>query len=234
MPGRWSSEESWKNKMRGYNLRKALKVISLLKQQYGTGIYSGKSPFYTLIFTVLSARNRDSQTEKAAVSLFQRFPTMESLAEAKVKDIESTIRFIGLFHQKALRVKRISQLLLEKYNGKVPDFMDDLLELPGVGRKTASCVLIYAFHKPAIAVDTHVHRISNRLGFVKTKTPKQTETALKRLLPQKNWIDINELLVKHGQTICRPISPFCNQCPVNEFCKYYCTTFVRPRVKIKE
>jgi endonuclease III len=212
--------------MQHYPLKKALKVISLLKKRYGIGIHSNESPFYTLIFTVLSARNRDSQTEKAAASLFKKFPTMSSLASAKLVDIEKTIKFIGIFHQKAWRVKEISRILLETHEGKVPDSMEELLKLPGVGRKTASCVLIYAFNKPAIAVDTHVHRISNRIGFVKTKTPEQTEVALKQMLPQKNWLDINELLVKHGQNICRPLSPLCKECPLKPYCNYYRNVFL--------
>ena len=202
----------------------ALKVISLLKQRYGRSFHTNEDPFFVLIFTVLSARNRDSQTYKAAASLFKRFPTMNSLAAAKIAQIEKTIGFIGLFRQKARRIKAISQILLQKYGGKVPDSMDELLQLPGVGRKTANCVLIYAYNIPAIAVDTHVHRISNRIGLVKTKNPEQTEMALMRLLPQKNWLGINELFVKHGQQVCLPRNPRCSVCPVKRFCDYYATS----------
>ncbi len=203
----------------------ALKVISLLKQRYGRSFHSNEDPFFVLIFTVLSARNRDSQTYKAAASLFKRFTTMKSLAAAKTAEIEKAIRFIGLFRQKARRVKAISQILLQKYGGKVPSSMDELLQLPGVGRKTASCVLIYAYSKPAIAVDTHVHRISNRIGLVETRTPVQTEEALMQLLPKGNWLDVNELLVKHGQQICLPVKPRCPACPVKKHCSYYKTVF---------
>lgn len=203
----------------------AVKVISLLKQRYGRSFHSNEGPFFVLIFTVLSARNRDSQTYKAAASLFQSFPTMKSLALAATADIEKAIKFIGLFRQKARRVKAISQQLLQKYGGTVPDSMDELLKLPGVGRKTASCVLIYAFNKPAIAVDTHVHRISNRIGLVNTKTPVQTEAALMQLLPKKKWLDINEVFVKHGQQVCLPIRPRCPECPIRTYCKYYKTSF---------
>lgn len=210
----------------------ALKSVSLLKQRYGRSFHTNEDPFFVLIFTVLSARNRDSQTYKAATALFSKFPTMKEIAAAKISDIEKTIRFIGLFRQKAKRVKQISQQLLQKYDGKVPDSMDKLLELPGVGRKTASCVLIYAFNKPAIAVDTHVHRISNRIGLVKTKTPEQTEKALMQLLPKDKWLDINELLVKHGQQICLPIRPKCPECPVKGYCNYYKTIF-KPSLKAR-
>ena len=203
----------------------ALRVISLLKQSYGRSFHSSEDPFFVLIFTVLSARNRDAQTYKAAAALFRKFPTMKSLAAAKIRDVERTIKFIGLFRQKASRVKAISRQLLQNYGGKVPDSMEELLELPGVGRKTASCVLIYAFNKPAIAVDTHVHRISNRIGLVKTKTPVQTEAALMRLLPKDRWLDINEVFVKHGQQVCLPRIPKCPECPVRNYCRYYMTIF---------
>ena len=208
-----------------FSQSKALEIISLLNQRYSRSFHSNEDPFFVLIFTVLSARNRDAQTYKAATALFSKFPTIKHIAAAKTTDIEKTIRFIGLFRQKAKRVKQISQLLLQKYDGKVPDSMGELLQLPGVGRKTASCVLIYAFNKPAIAVDTHVHRISNRIGLVKTKTPVQTEAALMQLLPKDNWLDINELLVKHGQQICLPIRPRCPECPVKKYCNYYKTIF---------
>ena len=207
--------------------QEALKIISMLKQRYGRSFHTNEEPFFVLIFTVLSARNRDSQTYKAATALFNKFPTMKSLAAAKISDIEKTIKFIGLFRQKAKWVKAISQQLLRKYDRKVPDSIDELLQLPGVGRKTASCVLIYAYNKPAIAVDTHVHRISNRIGLVKTKTPEQTEKALMQLLPKGKWLDINEIFVKHGQQICLPIRPKCRICPVKKFCSYYETYFMK-------
>ncbi len=210
----------------------ALKIVSLLKQRYGRSFHSNEDPFFVLIFTVLSARNRDAQTYKAATALFGKFPAMKEIAAAKISDIEKTIRFIGLFRQKAKRVKQISHLLLQKYNGKVPDSMDELLQLPGVGRKTASCVLIYAFNKPAIAVDTHVHRISNRIGLAKTKSPEQTEKSLMQLLPKEKWLDINEVLVKHGQQICLPIKPRCPVCPVKGYCSYFKTIF-KPSLKAR-
>ena len=203
----------------------AVEVISILKQRYGRTFHTNEDPFFVLIFTVLSARNRDQQTYKAATALFDRFSTMKAIAAAKISDIENTIKFIGLFRQKAKRVKAISQQLLQKYSGKVPDSMDELLQLPGVGRKTANCVLIYAFNKPAIAVDTHVHRVSNRIGLVKTKMPEQTEKALMQLLPRNKWLDINELFVKHGQQVCLPIKPRCPICPVKKYCNYYRIAF---------
>lgn len=204
---------------------KALKIVSLLKKRYGRSFHEKEDPFFVLIFTILSARNRDSQTYKAADALFKQFPTMNSLADAKTSDIERTIKFIGLYRTKARRVKEVSQLLLQNHGGKVPNDMEQLLELPGVGRKTASCVLIYAYNMPAIAVDTHVHRISNRIGLVKTKTPVQTEAALMQLLPKGKWLDVNEVFVKHGQQICLPLRPKCPECPIRKYCNYYRTMF---------
>ena len=211
----------------------ALEIISLLKKRYGRTFHKNEDPFFVLVFTILSARNRDTQTYKAADSLFKKFPTMESLAAATTAEIEKTIKFIGLFRQKAKRVKAVSQQLLEKYSGKVPDDMEALLHLPGVGRKTASCVLIYAFNKPAIAVDTHVHRISNRIGIVATKTAQQTETALMQLLPKNKWLDINEVLVKHGQQICLPIKPKCPECPIRSYCNYYSKVYLKQNSRNK-
>ena len=206
--------------------QEAVKIISLLKQRYGKpSFHRNEDPFYVLIFTVLSARNRDPQTYKATASLFGKFPTMNSIAIAKITDIEKTIKFIGLYRTKAKRVKEISRLLLQNHSGKVPSSMEQLLELPGVGRKTASCVLIYAFNKPAIAVDTHVHRISNRIGLVKTKTAEQPEKSLMRLLPKDKWLGINEVFVKHGQQVCLSIKPRCPICPVKKYCNYYRTVF---------
>ncbi len=202
------------------NAKRALKIFSILGRKYGRSLHKNENPFFVLIFTVLSARNRDSQTYKAANILFKRFPTIRSLGAAAVGDIERCIRFIGLYRQKARRVKRISQLLLQRHAGKVPDDFGQLLELPGVGRKTASCVLIYAFKKPAIAVDTHVFRVSNRLGIVNAKNELKVEEALKRLLPKSRWLEVNELLVRHGQQVCLPGIPRCLICPVRKYCDY--------------
>ncbi|HWR25194.1 MAG TPA: endonuclease III [Methanosarcina sp.] len=175
-------------------------------------------PFFALISTVMSHRTRDDVTYPAARKLFKRFSTPEEMAAAGVDEIEILIKDVGFYRVKAGRIKEISRILLEKYDGKVPDSMETLLELPGVGRKTANCVLAHAFLKDTLAVDTHVHRISNRLGLVKTKNPEETETELKKVFPQKYWRHINLLLVKLGQNICRPISPKCEVCVLNDIC----------------
>lgn len=175
-------------------------------------------PFFVLISTVMSHRTRDDVTYPAAKKLFERFSTPEEMVKADVNEIEILIKDVGFYRVKAGRIKEISRILLEKYDGKVPDNMEALLGLPGVGRKTANCVLAHAFLKDALAVDTHVHRISNRLGLVETKVPEETEIELKKIFPQKYWRHINHLLVKLGQNICRPISPRCRSCTLNDMC----------------
>lgn len=177
-----------------------------------------KDPFFSLISTVMSHRTRDDVTYPAAKQLFERFSTPEEMAEADTFEIEVLIKNVGFYRVKAGRIKEISRILLEKYNGKVPEDMESLLELPGVGRKTANCVLAHAFSKDALAVDTHVHRISNRLGLVETKDPEETEFKLKKVFPQKYWRHVNLLLVKLGQNVCRPISPRCGICTLKDIC----------------
>jgi endonuclease-3 len=198
-----------------------VKIIRILKEKSELsmlGEFSQEDPFYVLISTVLSARNKDEMTIKATKKLFAKYKTVKQIAEAPVKKLEPLIKQSGFYKTKAKRIKEISRILLEKYHGKVPSEFDKLLELPGVGRKTAGCVMVYAFNKPAIPVDTHVHRISNRLGWVKTKTPEKTEQALVKLVPRKYWLDVNEVLVIHGQTVCTPISPFCSKCKIRRYC----------------
>ena len=180
-------------------------------------------PFRILIATVLSARTKDENTTKAADKLFKIYGTPEKLAKAKVKDIEKIIKSVGFYHVKARRIIEVANIILTKYHGKVPPDMDKLVEIPGVGRKTANCVLVYAFEKPAIPVDTHVHRISNRLGLVNTKTPEDTEMELMKKIPKKYWLPINNTFVMYGQNICKPISPMCDVCKIRNNCKYFKT-----------
>jgi len=178
-----------------------------------------REPFFALISTVMSHRTRDDVTYPAAEKLFERFSTPEEMSEADVEDIETLIKDVGFYRVKAGRIKEISRILLQEYNGVVPDEMETLLKLPGVGRKTANCVLAHAFLKEdALAVDTHVHRISNRLGLVVTRNPEETEIELKKVLPQKYWRHVNILLVKFGQNVCRPVAPRCEICVLNDIC----------------
>jgi len=180
-------------------------------------------PFRILIATILSARTKDENTTKAADKLFKLYGTPQKLAKAKVKDVEKVIKSVGFYHVKSKRIIEVANLILSKYNGKVPADIDKLVDMPGVGRKTANCVLVYAFEKPAIPVDTHVHRISNRLGLVDTKTPEETEMALREKIPKKYWLDINNTFVMYGQNICKPISPMCTVCKIRNSCNYFKT-----------
>jgi len=182
-------------------------------------------PLSILIGTILSARTRDENTSAVVKKLFSRYKTARSLARAKVSDVEKIIRSTGFYHVKARRIIEVASIIDSQYYGKVPDNLDELLKLPGVGRKTANCVLVYAFEKPAIPVDTHVHRISNRLGLVETKTPEETEFALMVKIPKKYWLRINDTFVMYGQNICKPISPMCGVCQIKKECNYYRANF---------
>jgi len=199
-----------------------VEIVNLLKKEY---LYKQKlasqleDPYKVLISCLLSLRTKDEVTFKATTKLFQLAKTPEQMSKLKVKDIEKAIYPVGFYKTKARRIKGISKILFDNYNSNVPADFDELLKFNGVGRKTANIVITYGFGKPGIAVDTHVHRISNRLGLVKTKNPHDTEFALKKILPKKYWIVFNKLLVKHGQQTCRPIGPRCFQCVVNDYCK---------------
>ncbi len=183
-----------------------------------------EGPFSILIGTILSARTRDENTTKIVKLLFSRYKNPKQLANAKLKEVEKIIKPIGFYHVKAKRIINVAKIIDSKYNGKVPQDLDELVELPGVGRKTANCVLVYAFDKPAIPVDIHVHRISNRLGLVNTKTPEETELELMKKVPKKYWLEINDTFVMYGQNICKPISPLCDVCKIKNHCDYYKTT----------
>jgi endonuclease-3 len=182
------------------------------------------NPFKILIGTVLSARTRDETTTKILVNLFRRFKGAKDLAEADIEEIKAIIRSTGFYNTKAKRIKNISQLIVEKFNGEVPDNIEKLLGLPGVGRKTANCVLVYGFNKAAIPVDVHVHRISNRLGLVNTKTPEKTEVHLSHTIRKKHWLRINQTFVMYGQNICTPIKPKCKLCRLRDMCSFYQNT----------
>ena len=182
-----------------------------------------RGPFSILIGTILSARAKDESTSRIVKELFKVYKNSKQLANAKIKDVEKIIKSIGFYHVKAKRIIDVAKIIDSKYNGTVPDDLEKLVELPGVGRKTANCVLVYAYEKPAIPVDIHVHRISNRLGLVKTKNPEETEFELMKITPKRLWLDINETFVKYGQNICKPISPMCTVCKIKNSCKYYKT-----------
>ena len=178
-------------------------------------------PFSILIGTILSARTKDESTTKVVKVLFSKYKNPKQLANAKLKDVEKIIKSIGFYHVKSKRIIEVAKIIDSKYKGKVPEDLDTLVELPGVGRKTANCVLVYAFEKPAIPVDIHVHRISNRIGLVETKNPEDTEQELMKKIDKKFWIDINDTFVMYGQNICKPISPMCDVCKIKRSCKFY-------------
>lgn len=177
-----------------------------------------REPFKTLIRTILSARTRDDQTIKISNILFEHFDTPEKLAKAPENDVKEIIRPIGFYNSKTRYIMETSKMLLEEFDGKVPSTFKELVKLPGVGSKVANCVLVYAFGIPAIPVDTHVHRIANRWGLVNTTNPEKTNQRLEEILPKEWWLVINDLLIRFGKEICKPINPSCDDCPLNHIC----------------
>jgi endonuclease-3 len=196
------------------NLVRATALKNLQIQEDG-------DPFKILIGTILSARTRDETTTKVIKMLFSRFKNPEELSRANLNEIKQLIQKIGFYNVKAIRIKEVSKILVDKYDGKVPSNIDDLLSFPGVGRKTANCVIVYGFRKPAIPVDVHVHRISNRIGIVNTKKPEETEIVLQKSIDRKYWTAVNETFVVFGQNICLPIKPKCSLCRLTKICKFY-------------
>lgn len=178
------------------------------------------SIFQQLIAALLSSRTKDTTTIPLVKKLFMKYKTPPDFISAKVSVLEKELYGIGFYRVKARNIQKLSGIIRDKYQNKVPDTLEELTSLPGVGRKTANCMLNYAFHKPAIAVDVHVHHLSNRLGWVKTKTPEETELELMKILPQELWIKVNELLVDHGQRVCFPRKPNCEECAVKRWCEY--------------
>lgn len=174
--------------------------------------------FKALISTVLSLRTKDKTTYEASLRLFAEADTPEKMLRLPAERIEKLVFPVGFYRVKAKNILSICRILVDRYGGRVPDDIDTLLTLPGVGRKTANLVVIAGYNKPGICVDTHVHRISNRWGLVKTATPEETEQVLRRILPKKYWNSFNELLVGYGQNLCVPVSPFCSRCRVSQWC----------------
>ncbi len=177
-----------------------------------------RSPFELLVATVLSAQTTDRMVNRVTPALFGRYPDPKALAAANVSDLEEILRPTGFFHRKALHVRELAAALLQKFDGRVPDRMDDLVSLPGVGRKTASVVLAQAFHKPAIFVDTHVGRVCRRLGWTRSNDPEKIEQTLSELLPRDRWIDSASRLLLHGRYVCLAKTPLCGQCVLSEIC----------------
>jgi len=186
-------------------------IVTLMAETY-------QSPFRVLISCILSLRTQDATTAKASHRLFALADSPETMLKLTAKKIEKLIYPVGFYRTKARNILEICQTLIDRYAGQVPDSIDELLKFRGVGRKTANLVVTLGYRKAGICVDTHVHRISNRWGYVKTATPEKTEFALRDKLPKKYWIEFNDLLVSFGQHLCRPISPVCSQCPIAKYC----------------
>ena len=177
-----------------------------------------RTPFQHLVSAILSTRTRDEQTAKATERLFSVAKTPEEIAKLPVEKIDELIRDVGFHRVKAEKIKELAKILIEMYNSEVPSDFNELIKLPGVGRKVANIVLANAFNKPAIAVDTHVHRIANRMGIVRTRKPEETEKELMKIVPKELWAKVNKPFVGFGQTVCKPIKPLCNECPFGDFC----------------
>ena len=201
-------------------------IVSILKRENKkyivpivTIVSMTKSPFLVLISCLLSLRTKDKVTAEASNRLFKLADNPEMMLDLSTKNIEKAICPVGFYKTKSKRIKEICKALLDDYDGVVPDEIDELLKFKGVGRKTANLTVTLGYGKLGICVDTHVHRISNRLGLVMTKTPEQTEFALRKTLPQKHWLIYNDLLVTYGQNLCVPVSPWCSKCKIFKYCK---------------
>ena len=204
------------------NIDKVIEELQKAKQPQSDFVKlmdSFKNPYLVLIACILSLRTNDKTTYPATLRMLELAKTPQEMMNIKTEDLERAIYPVGFYKNKAGQIIELSKIITEKYNGKVPCDIEELCKFKGVGRKTANLVLSEGFNKPAICVDVHVHRIFNRLGYLKTKDPEETEFALREKLPQKYWIPINSLLVTHGQNVCKPIKPLCEKCPVEKYCE---------------
>jgi endonuclease-3 len=210
-------------------------VIKILKKELEVGSMpivshlaeEQRDPFVILISTLLSLRTMDEVTAVATDRLFELASSPEEMLKVPLDKIAKTIYPVGFYRVKAKNIHHTCRELIKRFSSKVPDNIYDLLSIKGVGRKTANLVVSLAYDKDAICVDTHVHRISNRLGYVKTKKPDETEFALRKKLPRKHWIIYNTIMVAFGRKTCKPVSPLCSQCPVNKYCDRIGVTFNR-------
>ncbi len=199
---------------------KIREILKRLNEIYTIRVFYDRDPYRVLVRTILSQRTRDENTDQATNALFEVYPDIYAVAEAPVEHVEELVRQAGFYRVKSRRILEVSKILIDQYGGEVPNDMDELLSLPGVGRKTANCVFVFAFQEAAIPVDTHVHRISNRWGLADTNHPEETEEVLMEKVPKELWIELNDLMVQFGQTICKPIGPQCDICPLNDLCQY--------------
>jgi len=209
------------------------KILRILKREIrkwkvpAVGVIADQAidrPFETLVSTILSLRTKDTVTEQASNRLLARADTPQAIASLSVREIEKLIYPVGFYHTKARNLRETCRILIDEYEGKVPRDLDELLKLPGVGRKTANLVVTVGYGDYGICVDTHVHRIANIWEYVKTKMPEETEFALREKLPRRHWKTLNDILVTFGQNLCVPVSPWCSKCPVQSCC---------PRIGVK-
>lgn len=206
--------------MRDQDIHKIIQILKKEIQQWRVpvvGHYS-QNPFTVLISCLLSLRTQDKTTGEASARLFRLAKTPRTMAKLPAAEIEQAIYPVGFYKTKSKNIVKICRIIISEYSGRVPEDIDTLLKLPGVGRKTANLVVTLGYNKPGICVDTHVHRITNRWGYVQTNTPEKTEAALRAKLPEGYWMIINDLLVTYGQNICKPISPFCSRCKIQRYC----------------
>tara|TARA_Y100000310_G_scaffold341823_1_gene442302 strand:- start:1775 stop:2425 length:651 start_codon:yes stop_codon:yes gene_type:complete len=203
-------------------IEKVLDILKQTKQKTMLEEFSHLQPFQLLIMTLLSARTKDATVIPITLRLFETHSTPKEILEIPEQELAKKIKKIGFHNTKAKHILQLCHKLITEFKGKVPDTLKELTSLPGVGRKTANCILSYVFNKPAIAVDIYVHRITNkqRLNWINTKTPEQSEIELQRIVPKDRWNDINAVIVDHGQRICEPIKPKCQECSVIKFCQY--------------
>jgi endonuclease-3 len=203
------------------------KIYQILEQEYQTmdepsvtqiSKLSKQDPFRVLVSCLISLRTKDEVTLESSTRLFATADTPEKMIKLTEKEIAQLIYPASFYNNKSITIRNISQVLIDEYNSIVPDEIDELVKLKGVGRKTANLVVVEGYGRDAICVDTHVHRIFNRLGYIKTKDADKTEMALRKQLPQEYWIKINEILVAYGRAVCKPISPYCSSCRLSDYC----------------
>jgi len=212
-----------KDRMAGMQYKKIMQILenyfNYTKRTTLNKMRAKPDPFKILISCLLSLRTQDKNTEKSSKRLFEVASTPEQILNLPTKKLEKLIYSSGHYKKKSKTLKSVSKEILEKFSGKVPDNEQDLLSIKGVGRKTANIVLNFAYDKQVLPIDTHCHRIPNRLGWLKTKNPEQTEQELMKILPKKYWKEFNAIFVLFGKTICKPISPWCSKCPVEDYCE---------------
>ncbi len=209
--------------MEDYDIHNVVRILQQTVKQWEdpavTQVARKRDPYRVLISCILSLRTQDETTHQASKRLFGLARGPEEMTKLSPEEIEKAIYPVGFYRNKAKTILGLSRTIIDKYGGRVPDEIDEILKLKGVGRKTANLVVSLGYGKPGICVDTHVHRITNRWGYVAAKTPRETEFALRRKLPPQYWIEINDMLVSFGQRICRPISPKCSTCPLEAYCE---------------